>query len=93
MLCELSDPELFQWYCRCLQATEKNSSHSFWALARCSVLAKGQLIFLTTIRWLKPTAINTMPRAIDIQTAVRELPLDKLEKLGEMLAELKKDGE
>ena len=27
----------------------------------------------------------------DIQTTLRELPLDKLEKLGEMLAELKND--
>ena len=26
---------------------------------------------------------------LDIQTTLRELPLDKLEKLGEMLAELK----
>jgi hypothetical protein len=30
-------------------------------------------------------------QAIDIQTTLRELPLDKLEKLGEMLAELKKE--
>jgi|CXWL01.1.fsa_nt_gi succinate dehydrogenase flavin-adding protein (antitoxin of CptAB toxin-antitoxin module) len=29
----------------------------------------------------------------DIQTTLRELPLDKLEKLGEMLAELKNDDE
>ena len=29
----------------------------------------------------------------DIQTTLRELPLDKLEKLGEMLAELKNNGE
>ena len=29
----------------------------------------------------------------DIQTTLRELPLDKLEKLSEMLAELKSDGE
>ncbi len=29
----------------------------------------------------------------DIQTTLRELPLDKLERLGEMLATLKKDGE
>lgn len=28
----------------------------------------------------------------DIQTTLRELPLDKLEKLGEMLEELKSDG-
>lgn len=28
----------------------------------------------------------------DIQTIIRELPLDKLEKLGEMLEELKSDG-
>lgn len=29
----------------------------------------------------------------DIQTTLRELPLDKLEKLGEMLAELKSNNE
>lgn len=29
----------------------------------------------------------------DIKTRLRELPLDKLEKLGEMLAELKNDDE
>lgn len=29
----------------------------------------------------------------DIQTTLRELPLDKLEKLGEMLAELKSESE
>ena len=29
----------------------------------------------------------------DIQTTLRELPLDKLEKLGEMLAELKSGGD
>lgn len=32
-------------------------------------------------------------QAIDIQTRLRELPLDKLEKLGEMLAELKSGDE
>ena len=33
------------------------------------------------------------PHDSNIQTTLRELPLDKLEKLDEMLASLKSDGE
>jgi len=36
--------------------------------------------------------LTTPPPDTNIQTAVRDLPLDKLEKLGEMLAELKEDN-
>ena len=39
-------------------------------------------------------ALRTLiKRKNDIQTTLRELPLDKLEKLGEMLAELKNGAE
>jgi hypothetical protein len=39
-------------------------------------------------------ALRTLTKqANDIQTTLRELPLDKLEKLGEMIAELKSSEE
>jgi len=42
------------------------------------------------LTYLEAALRRDSKRMNDIQTALRELPLDKLEKLGEMLAELKR---